>query len=91
MVKVDFIITNSQGLHARPATKLVNETVKYDSDIFLVYEGIEINLKSIMMLMSLGINSGSVIEVKVEGKDEEIAIEGITNFILTENLGKVAS
>ena len=50
-----FIITDEAGLHARPATVLVNTASQYDSEIYLEYKGRKVNLKSIMGVMSLGV------------------------------------
>ncbi|MFR5748553.1 MAG: HPr family phosphocarrier protein, partial [Thomasclavelia spiroformis] len=52
--KLSFVVSDPVGLHARPATILVNQASKFTSDIKLVYNGKEVNLKSIMGVMSLG-------------------------------------
>lgn len=83
-----FIITAESGVHARPATILVNEAVKYDSTIMLRMNGKEVNLKSIMGVMSLGINNGASILIEATGHDEEKAIEGITALIGQLKLGR---
>lgn len=72
-----FVITDEAGLHARPATIVVNTASKYDSDIYLEYNGRRVNLKSIMGVMSLGVPQGAEITVIVEGGDEEAALNGI--------------
>ncbi|NLG82523.1 MAG: phosphocarrier protein HPr [Bacilli bacterium] len=83
-----FIVTDEAGVHARPATKLVNTASKYASDIQLEYQGRRVNLKSIMGVMSLGIRQGAEIKIIIEGEDEEEAmvaveqelkIQGISN------------
>ncbi len=55
MEKRDFTITSETGIHARPATILVQAASKYNSDVTLSYEGKSVNLKSIMGVMSLGV------------------------------------
>lgn len=88
MISKKFKITNESGLHARPATALVNLCMQYDSDITLETLKKEVDFKSIMGVMSLGIYSGMSITVKAEGPDEEEAIAAINNKILELNLGK---
>ncbi|MCF7931400.1 MAG: HPr family phosphocarrier protein, partial [Acholeplasmataceae bacterium] len=50
-----FLITSEYGIHARPATRLVNLAMSFHSEIDLSVNGKTVNLKSIMGLMSLGI------------------------------------
>ena len=88
MEKKSFKITNESGIHARPASILVNQAMEYDCDIFLSAMKKKVDFKSIMGVMSLGIYSGTVIEVIADGNDEKKAIEGIANKIIELNLGK---
>ena len=88
MVKKLFKITSESGLHARPATILVNVAVNYKSDIRLNALKKTIDFKSIMGVMSLGVYSGTTIEVIADGEDEVKAIEGIKDKILELKLGK---
>ena len=89
-MKKSFKITSESGIHARPATILVNEAVKYSSEIFLEVEGKRINMKSIMGVMSLGVYYGSIITISAEGVDDEQAIAGIEDVIYQLKLGKEA-
>ena len=88
MTEKTFTITSDSGLHARPATVLVNKAGQYASEITLEYSGRSVNLKSIMGVMSLGIPKGSSIIVKTEGSDEEEAINGMTDVLKSEGLGE---
>ena len=74
-----FTITDETGLHARPATVLVNTASKYSAEISLTYRDKKVNLKSIMGVMSLGIQQGA---------DAEEAITALTETITTQGLGK---
>ncbi|GGA76591.1 phosphocarrier protein HPr [Ornithinibacillus halotolerans] len=82
-----FKITADTGVHARPATLLVNKAGQYQSDIDLTYNEKTVNLKSIMGVMSLGIPKGADIKVTANGNDEEEAIQGIAE-VIKENLGE---
>lgn len=88
-MKQKFLITAEYGLHARPATKLVNEAMGFQSEIMLTAMNRTVNLKSIMGVMSLGIYNGEEIEVKAEGPDAEKAINTLIDFIVSEGLGRV--
>jgi phosphocarrier protein len=83
-----FKITAEAGIHARPATILVNEAVKFNSDMKITVEGKTVNLKSIMGVMSLGIYNGAVVTVSATGEDEAQAIDGIENTFYELKLGK---
>lgn len=78
------IINNEEGLHARPAAMFVRAANQYLSDITIVCDGEEVNGKSIIGIMSLGIFSGQEITLQAEGNDEEKAIEGLVEFIENE-------
>lgn len=78
------IITNETGLHARPASQFVQRADKFKSEIQIVFEDKEVNAKSIMGVMSLGISQGKEITLKANGEDEEAAINELENFINTE-------
>ena len=88
MVKKSFRITNEQGIHARPATKLVNVAMKFESVITLSASKKTVDFKSIMGVMSLGIYSGTSIEIKCEGQDENEALDALSKEIIALNLGK---
>jgi phosphocarrier protein HPr len=83
-----FTITAESGIHARPATLLVQAAGKFESDIQLEYNGKKVNLKSIMGVMSLGIPKGATIKVGAEGSDEDHAIEAIKEVLNKEALGE---
>jgi len=82
----EFIIANEHGVHARPATLLVSAANKFESDITITYDGITVDLKSIMGVLSLGIKRGSLIVIRTDGPDELLALEGISNMLKEFNL-----
>ncbi|HET7626974.1 MAG TPA: phosphocarrier protein HPr [Bacillales bacterium] len=88
MAKKTFKITHETGLHARPATAVVNQAGKYQSEIELEYNGKTVDLKSIMGVMSLGISKGSVVTISAEGNDAESAIDGLSKVITDEQIGE---
>ncbi|NLK12790.1 MAG: HPr family phosphocarrier protein [Candidatus Phytoplasma sp.] len=87
-MKQKFLITAEYGLHARPATRLVNEAMGFQSEIMLTAMNRTVNLKSIMGVMSLGIYNGEEIIVSAEGPDAQEAINALVDFIVSEGLGR---
>ncbi|GAB2543969.1 phosphocarrier protein HPr [Gracilibacillus alcaliphilus] len=87
MREQSFSILSETGIHARPATLLVNKAGQYESHIELHYNGKTVNLKSIMGVMSLGVPQGAEVRITVDGNDEDQALEGIAETI-AEHLGK---
>jgi len=82
-----FTITAETGVHARPATLLVNKAGQYDSEVEVSYKDKKVNLKSIMGVMSLGIPKGAEIEIIATGKDEDEALNGVAE-VIKEHLGE---
>ena len=74
-------VKNYSGLHARPASQLIELSNKYASSIIIKHNEIEADTKSIISLLSAGIKQGTVIELAVEGADEKEAIEAVSNLI----------
>jgi phosphocarrier protein len=81
MIKKEFQITNKTGLHARPAALLVKTTARFKSDVTITKDGLEVNGKSIMGVMTLAAERGSVIEITVDGPDENEAIQALEELI----------
>jgi len=80
MINKELKIINELGIHARPAGMLANTASRFACDIKLIKEGMEVNAKSIMGIMTLAAGCGSIIEVIAKGKDEEEAVQAITNL-----------
>jgi phosphocarrier protein HPr len=88
MTEKTFTITADSGVHARPATVLVQAAGQYNSEINLEYNGRSVNLKSIMGVMSLGIPSGAQIKISANGDDADQAVAGLSETIKKEGLGE---
>lgn len=88
MQEKTFKVISEAGLHARPATIIVQAVGKFESDINIVYNGKTVNLKSIMGVMSLGIPQNAEITITAEGSDEVDAINEIEEVIKREKLGE---
>lgn len=86
-MKKEFIVTAEYGIHARPAKRLVDLAMTFDAEIFIEALKKEVNLKSIMGLMSLGIYKGEKVLITADGHDAKRALDAIELFIVNENLG----
>lgn len=88
MVERQFKIIDDTGIHARPATLLVQKASKFNSEISLEYKNKKVNLKSIMGVMSLGISKNAEIKIAAEGNDEEEALNALEELLKTEGLAE---
>ncbi|KRN77700.1 phosphocarrier protein HPr [Weissella minor] len=82
----EFNIVAEAGIHARPATLLVQAASKFASDITLSYQGKDVNLKSIMGVMSLGVGQGADVTISADGDDAADAISAISETMAAEGL-----
>ncbi|MCY9018329.1 HPr family phosphocarrier protein [Priestia megaterium] len=69
------------GLQARVAALFVQEATRFTSDVYLKKDEKVVNAKSIMGLMSLAINNGSLIMLIVEGVDEKEAMDALVAYV----------
>lgn len=81
MKEFNYTITDSLGIHARPAGVLVKEAAKYQSEITIEKDGKSGDAKKIFSVMGLGVKCGQTITVKISGADEEEAASAIENFL----------
>lgn len=81
MIEENVKILNSLGLHARPAAQLVKITTKFDCDVNISKDGMEVNAKSIMGVMMLAAEQGSFISIKCDGEGEENCIKELKELI----------
>ena len=81
MKEFEFVVTDPQGIHARPAGLLVKEAKKFESNISVFKGASKGNLKKIFTVMALGVKQGETIKVQVEGADEEQAASTVEAFL----------
>ena len=81
MVKDMIVIENETGIHARPATEISKEAMKYKSDIKFVVNGKMANAKSPLMIMAAGIKTKTEMEIICDGEDENEALESLKTVI----------
>ncbi len=81
MTKKNILVKLQGGLEARPVALLVQEASKYDSTIYIQSGEKKVNAKSIMGMMSLGLDEGDELMVSADGADEEVAVGNIEKFL----------
>ena len=77
MKKINITLETTGGLHARPASMLVNLVKTYDSDVMIKKDETDslYNAKSMMSILSMGAGNGTSLEFQITGSDEEV-LEG---------------
>lgn len=81
MVTNKITIQNKTGIHARPASDLVNLCKKFPCDIKIIANGKDHDAKKIMNLLLAGLVKGTEITVQTNGKQESEALEQVIDFI----------
>ncbi|MBG9813649.1 phosphocarrier protein HPr [Bacillus endophyticus] len=87
-VDKEFKVIDESGIHARPATTLVQTASKYDSEVELEFNGKTVNLKSIMGVMALGIPTASIIKITATGPDSTKAIADLEDSMKKSGLAE---
>ena len=79
----EVVIENPHGLHARPASQFVQKAARYSSDISLEKDSEIIDGRSIMGILSLGLEFNSKIILRIDGEDEIEALEELEKILLS--------
>ncbi|MBO4395978.1 MAG: HPr family phosphocarrier protein [Eubacterium sp.] len=85
MKEFSYVITDAQGIHARPAGLFVKEAATCECNVTITKDGKEVDAKRILGVMGLGAKQGHEIILKCDGPDEDEAIEKLSKF-LQENM-----
>jgi len=77
------MIQNRTGLHARPASEFVALAAQFQSKVTirLVNEADDVNAKSIMLLLALGLGQGDEVVLTAKGEDETAAVDTLVALI----------
>lgn len=70
-------ITNPLGIHARPSALIVQTATRFKSEVFFSRDDLRVNGKSIMGVMMLAAEMGSVITIEAEGEDEAECVNAL--------------
>jgi len=84
MQSSDIIVTHSVGLHARPAAEFVKTAGKFPCNITvcnLTTAGKSVNAKSILSVLTLGIQQGHIVHIETDGEQETEALKALKDLI----------
>ena len=81
MTKRDITIRLNSGLETRPVAILVQMASQFQSDVYVESENRRVNAKSIMGMMTLGLDTGAEVTVSTEGSDELDAMNCIAAYL----------
>ena len=81
MIQTQVTIINKLGLHARAAAKFVGCTAAFSSTIQTGKDSKLVDAKSIMSVMMLAAGKGTVLDLEIDGEDEEAALEALQTLI----------
>ncbi|MCD8104167.1 MAG: HPr family phosphocarrier protein [Lachnospiraceae bacterium] len=85
MIKKEITIQLPSGLEARPVAMLVQVASQYESEIHFESDGRMVNAKSIMGMMTLGLDTGEKVIVTAQGADEQEAVQNIEAYLSKTN------
>ena len=84
MLSKDVTVKNQVGLHARPATFFIQRANDYKASIWVEKDERKVNAKSLLGVLSLGITRGTTIKIIADGQDENEAVDGLVELILSD-------
>ena len=80
MIVQEVVVKNKAGLHTRPAAAVVKLASRFKSDFFIEMQGLEVNAKSIIGVMSLAAPKGTKLMLKLDGEDDVEAARQLVEF-----------
>lgn len=84
MTRVEIVIKNKIGLHARPAAQFVKIAEGFSSEIWVTKDGMRVNGKSILSLLTLAAEEGSSLVLEADGSDETEALHALRKILEEE-------
>ena len=85
MKEFKYVVTDNEGIHARPAGELVKLVKGFQSSVTLEKESKSVDCRKLLALMGLGVKKGHEVTFTFEGEDEAAACEAVSKF-MQENL-----
>ena len=81
MKEFKYVVTDNEGIHARPAGELVKLVKGFESTVSIEKEGKKVDCRKLLALMGLGVKKGHEVTFTIEGADEEAAYETVSKFM----------
>jgi len=82
----EVIVRNAQGLHARPAAMFVQIASRYNSDVTVQKGDEKVNGKSIMGILTLGVQGGTAITLNIDGDDAQDVYSELEELLTKETI-----
>jgi phosphotransferase system HPr (HPr) family protein len=76
------VVTNPQGLHARPADMFVKLANQYQANIEMIKDGERVDGKSILALLTLAAVEGTQLQIEATGPDAVAALDALTELVM---------
>lgn len=91
MIEKSATVQNSAGIHCRPSAVIVTAVIDYPGAVRMTCDAGEVDLRSLLALVSLGLDAGSQVHISVSGPDEEVFCDRLVEmferrFDFTERL-----
>jgi phosphotransferase system HPr (HPr) family protein len=86
MPEITLTVHHEVGLHARPAAVFVKTAKQFCSAIKVTHGEREANAKSILSVLTLGVDQGAIITLCAEGEDADQALETL-EVLIEDNFG----
>ncbi|MBD3392351.1 MAG: HPr family phosphocarrier protein [Chitinivibrionales bacterium] len=80
MTEKEIVVSNSLGIHARPASLIVQTATRYRSEVTLEKDGATADAKSIMSVMMLAAGKASRVRIRADGPDEQEAVDALAGI-----------
>jgi phosphotransferase system HPr (HPr) family protein len=87
MPEITLTVNHKVGLHARPASMFVQTASKFKSDISVTHDDTVANAKSILTVLTLGVQRGNQITISAEGEDAQEALDALEELV-NNNFGE---
>jgi len=79
--EITLTVTHEVGLHARPAAVFVKKAGQFEADVRVTHDEKEVNAKSILQVLTLGVEQDNEIIVRAEGADAEEALQTLKTLV----------
>jgi phosphocarrier protein HPr len=76
------VVTNPQGIHARPADLFVKLASRYQSTIEVIKDGERVDGKSILAILTLAAVEGTALQIEATGPDAQAALDALAELIV---------
>ncbi|CAN5116634.1 HPr family phosphocarrier protein [soil metagenome] len=79
--QIEATVGNKLGLHARPAAEFVKVANRFEAEVWVCKDDLEVSGKSIMGVMMLAAEHGSTLQIRAEGEDAHSAVDALAELV----------